>query len=155
MPYPFFDHLLQSLELRLEFIQQNIYLVAIALISGSALLFVTLRRPGDRNSLNATQATTLINREDAQIVDVREPDEYLAGHLPESRNIPTGRLAERAGELDKFKNTPLLLVCQSGTRSAGACKQLIKLGFTRVHNLEGGIEGWRAAGLPLKKGAKK
>ena len=139
----------------MEFIQQNMYLVAIAVISGIALLVVTFRRPGDRNSLTATQATTLINREDAQIVDVREPDEYVAGHLPESRNIPLGRLAERAGELDKFKDTPLLLVCQTGARSTGACKQLIKLGFTRAHNLEGGIDAWRVAGLPLKKGSKK
>jgi rhodanese-related sulfurtransferase len=139
----------------LEFIQQNMYLVAIAVISGIALLALTLRRPGDRNSLNSTQATMLINREDAQIVDVREPDEYVAGHLPESRNIPLGRLDERAGELDKFKETPLILVCQTGARSTGACKQLIKLGFGRVHNLEGGIDAWRLAGLPLKKGAKK
>jgi rhodanese-related sulfurtransferase len=155
MPYPFFDYLLQSLELRLEFIQQNMYLVAIAVVSGIALLVVSFRRPGDRNSLTATQATMLINREDAQIVDVREPNEYVVGHLPESRNIPLARLEERAGELDKFKDTPLLVVCQSGVRSATACKQLIKLGFSRAHNLEGGIDAWRVAGLPLKKGAKK
>jgi len=139
----------------LEFIQQNMYLVAIALVSGLGLLVLTFRRPGDRNSLSSTQATQLINREDAQVIDVREPDEYVAGHLPESRNIPLGQLEERASELDKFKATPLILICQTGPRSTGACKQLIKLGFARVHNLEGGIAGWRAAGLPLKKGAKK
>jgi rhodanese-related sulfurtransferase len=147
---------LQFLELRLEFIQQNMYLVAIAVISGAMLLFTTLRRPGgSRNSLTATQATLLINREDAQIIDVREPDEYVSGHLPESRNFPLGQIEGRAGELDKFKDTPLILVCQSGSRSAGACSQLAKLGFARVHNLEGGINAWRASGLPLKKGAKK
>lgn len=139
----------------MEFIQQNIFLVAIAIISGIGLLVLTVRRPGDRNALNSTQATQLINREDAQIIDVREPDEYSAGHLPESRNIPLGRIEERAGELDKFKDVPLLVVCQTGARSAGACKQLTKLGFGRVHNLEGGINAWRTAGLPLKKGAKK
>lgn len=139
----------------MEFIQQNIFLVAVALVSGIALLVQTVRRPGDRNSVNATQATQLINREDAQVVDVREPGEYANGHLPESRNIPLARLEERAGELDKYKDTPLLVVCQSGARSATACKQLIKLGYNRVHNLEGGIDAWRTAGLPLKKGAKK
>lgn len=139
----------------MEFIQQNMYLVAIALVSGFALLVMTFRRPGDRNSVNSTQATMLINREEAEVVDVREPDEYSAGHLPESRNIPAARLEERVGELDKFKDTPVILVCQTGARSTAACKQLIKLGFSRVHNLEGGINGWRAASLPLKKGAKK
>jgi rhodanese-related sulfurtransferase len=146
---------LSSLELRLEFIQQNIFLIAVAVISGIALLVLTIRRPGGRNSVNPTQATQLINREDAQIIDVREPNEYSAGHLPESRNIPLGRLEERAGELEKFKDAPLILVCQSGARSGGACAQLSKLGYSRVHNLEGGIDAWRVAGLPLKKGAKK
>ena len=139
----------------MEFIQQNIFLVAVALISGIALLVQSIRRPGDRNSVNATQATQLINREDAQVVDVREPGEYANGHLPESRNIPLARLEERASELDKYKDTPLLVVCQTGARSAAACKQLGKLGFSRVHNLEGGIDAWRIAGLPLKRGAKK
>ena len=139
----------------MEFIQQNMYLVAIALVSGLGLLVLTFRRPGDRNSLSATQATQLINREEAQVIDLREPDEYVAGHLPESRNIPAGQLGDRVGELDKFKDTPLILVCQTGARSTSACKQLIAQGFSRAHNLEGGIAGWREAGLPLKKGAKK
>jgi rhodanese-related sulfurtransferase len=139
----------------LEFIQQNILLVAIAVTSGTMLVVMSFRRPGGGSSLTSTQATLLINRENAQIIDVREHDEYVAGHLPESRHIPAGRLEERAGELDKLKDTPLILICQSGARSTGACKQLAKLGFSKVHNLDGGINAWRAAGLPLKKGAKK
>ncbi len=139
----------------MEFIQQNIYLVAIALVSGIGLLVLTFRRPGDRNSLSTTQATQLINREDALVIDVREPDEYVGGHLPESRNIPAGQISERIGELDGSKDKPLIVVCQTGSRSTGVCKQLIAQGFARARNLEGGIAGWRAAGLPLKKGAKK
>lgn len=140
----------------MEFIQQNMFLIAVAIISGGMLLFTSLRQGGSgRNALSPTQATMLINREDAQVVDVREPDEYVTGHLPESRNVPLGRLAERAGELEKFKNSPIIVVCQSGARSSGACKQLDKLGFTNVHNLDGGLNAWRTAGFPLKKGAKK
>ncbi len=139
----------------MEFIQQNLILIAAAVISGAMLLFTSLRRPGGANAVSPTQATQLINREDAQIIDVREPDEYVSGHLPESRNIPAGKLEERAGELDKFKDTPLIMVCQTGARSSGASKTLGKLGFAKVHNLEGGIAAWRAAGMPVKKGAKK
>ncbi len=132
------------------------YLVAIAAVSGGMLLFLTFRGTGGgRNSLTPTQATLLINREDAQIVDVREPAEYAAGHLPESRNIPAARLEERAGELDKFKDTPLILICQTGARSSAACPRLAKLGFAKVSNLGGGLNAWREAGLPLKKGTKK
>jgi len=139
----------------LEFIQQNILLVLLALGSGGALLAMSFRRPGGRSGVTATQATLLINREDAQVIDVRGSDEYVSGHLPDSRNIPLEQLEERAGELEKYKDTPLILVCQTGTRSAGACKQLEKLGFAKVNNLESGIAGWRSAGLPLKKGSKK
>jgi rhodanese-related sulfurtransferase len=155
MPVRFFDSL-QPLELRLDFITQNFYLVLIAAVSGGMLLFTTLRGTGGgKNSLTPSEATQLINRQDAQIVDVREPDEYAAGHLPESRNIPAARLEERAGELDKFKDTPLILVCQTGARSGAACPRLTKLGFSRVSNLGGGLNAWREAGLPLKKGTKK
>jgi len=143
------------LEYSLEFIQQNIYLVALAIASGTWLLFLSAHRPGGARSLTTTQATLLINRENAQLIDVREPNEYVGGHLNDSRNIPAGSLEERAGELSQFKDTPLILVCQSGTRSAAACDTLSKLGFTKVHTLAGGVPAWAEAGLPLKKGARK
>ena len=139
----------------MEFIQQNILLVLLALGSGAALLVLTFRSPGGNVGLTPTQATLLINREDAQVIDVRGSDEYVGGHLSESRNIPLEQLEARAGELDKLKDSQLILVCQTGARSANACKQLEKLGFGKVRNLAGGIAGWRAAGLPVRKGAKK
>ena len=146
---------MQSLEPDLEFIQQNSMLVTAAVVSGIMFLVFTFYRPGSKASLSTTQATLLINREDAVVIDVRTPEEYIAGHLPESRNIPLGQLEERAGELDKLKDTPLLIVCQTGARSDGACTKLKKLGFSRTNNLGGGINAWRDAGLPLKKGNKK
>ena len=139
----------------MEFIQQNLLLVLMALGSGGALIPMSMRRPGGGSGVTPTQATLLINREDAQVIDVRGSDEYVSGHLPDSRNIPLEQLEARAGELEKFKDTPVILVCQTGARSSGACKQLEKLGFSKVNNLESGIAGWRSAGLPLKKGAKK
>ena len=139
----------------MEFIQQNIFLIAIAVVSGGMLLVLTFRRPGGARAVTASEATMLINRENAQLIDVREANEYIAGHLVESRNIPAASLAERAGELQQFKERPLILVCQSGARSQAACATLAKLGFVRVHNLEGGIAAWSEAGLPLKKGARR
>jgi rhodanese-related sulfurtransferase len=146
---------LQPLEFALEFIQQNSMLITAAVISGAMFLVFTFYRPGSKSSLTATQATLLINREDAVVIDVRSSDEYVAGHLPESRNIPLGQLEERAGELDKFKDMPLIIICQTGARSDGACAKLEKLGFSKVNNLQGGINAWRDAGLPVKKGTKK
>ncbi len=139
----------------MEFIEQNILLVAVALVSGTMLLIVSFRRPGGPQAVTVTQAAMLVNRENAQFVDVREPNEYVGGHLADARNIPAASLSERVGELETMKDRPLILVCQSGSRSADACKTLIKLGFTRVHSLEGGVAAWSEAGLPLKKGARK
>ena len=139
----------------MEFIQQNILLVALAVVSGVMLILSFVRNPGTRNALSSTQATLLINRENAQVVDVRENSENVDGHLPESRNIPFGQLDERIGDFPASKETPLILVCQTGARSGDACRKLEKQGFTRAYNLAGGIAAWRTAGLPLKKGAKK
>ncbi|MDR2112234.1 MAG: rhodanese-like domain-containing protein [Candidatus Accumulibacter sp.] len=139
----------------MEFIRQNILLIFLALGSGLAWLVLTMRGAGGRTGLTPTQATLLINRENAQVIDLRGSEDYAGGHLPESRNIPLEQLEARAGDLDKLKDTQLILVCQNGTRSANACRQLEKLGFGRVNNLAGGISGWRAAGLPVRKGTKK
>lgn len=139
----------------MEFIQQNLYLVIPAVVSGTLLLFFTYHRPGSKNKLTTTQATLLMNREDAYVIDVRDAGEYAGGHVPESKNIPLSELEARAADLEKYKETPLIIVCQTGARSAKACTTLAKQGFAKVHNLEGGIQAWRDDGLPLKKGSKK
>ena len=135
----------------MEFIQQNWYWAALAAVSGSLLIFTSLK---SGRGVSPAQATMLINREDALVVDVRETGEYAAGHLLNARHIPLGELDKRLGELEKFKDKPIILNCQSGSRSASACGTLQKAGFTRVHNLEGGIAAWEQAGMPISRKKK-
>lgn len=137
----------------MDFIQSNILLIAIAVISTVMLLMPSLRHGG--KAISPAQATLLINREDAVVVDVREPAEYSAGHVSDSRNIPFKDLASRVSELEAFKEKPVIFVCASGSRSGQACAQLKKLGFTNLNNLDGGIQSWERAGLPIKRGSKK
>lgn len=137
----------------MEFINQNILLIAVAVGSAFGLLWPLVARPAG-NGLNPGQATLLINREDALVIDVRSPAEFAAGHLPEARNIPLDKLAERQAELDKLKDKPLLVCCASGMRSAKACGELKKAGFARLYNLDGGIDAWVGAGYPIKKGGR-
>ncbi len=139
----------------MEFIQQNMFMIAVALISGTMLLVLSVRRPGGHNPVTPNQAIQLINREDAFVIDVREQAEYVAGHVADARHIPLADLEARAADLDKYKAGPVIVVCQTGVRSNGACKTLDKLGFAKVHSLQGGIAAWAEAGLPLKKGARK
>ena len=79
---------------------------------------------------------------DAQFVDVREPDEVMAGTLPGARNIPLGELADRVTELDPSRR--VVLLCRSGGRSGKAAELLAGLGFVDVVNLTGGMMAWEA-----------
>lgn len=137
----------------MEFINQNILLVSIVVISGLGLLWPLLGR-SNKNEVNPAQATLLINREDAHIVDVREADEFAGGHLPEARNIPLAKLADRVSEIEKYKDKPLIVCCAAGMRSAKGCGELSKLGFGRVYSLAGGVDAWVGAGYPIKKGTR-
>jgi rhodanese-related sulfurtransferase len=135
-----------------EFLQHNILLVVVVVTSGSLLLWPMLRPPG--RELSSTDATIKINRENAVVIDVRTPEEFVTGHVPESINIPREKLKERLAEIEKFKDRPIILNCASGVRSGGACGELKRLGFENVFQLSGGMNGWLQAGLPMAKGRK-
>ena len=134
----------------MEFIRNNVLLIVVALVSGGMLLWPLVRRTTGGPWVNTAQATHLINREDALVVDVREPGEYGAGHILGARNVPVARLGE-SGDLGKRKERPLILYCDSGDRSGKAAAALKKQGFTRVVNLSGGIGAWQQAGLPVER----
>lgn len=131
----------------MEFIQQNIMWVMLAVVSGGMLIWPVLR--GGSGGVSATEATMLINREDGIVLDVREADEWSKGHIPNARHIALGQLATRLGDLDKLKEKPIIVCCASGNRSSSACAMLRKAGFQRVYSLAGGIGAWNDAGLPI------
>ncbi len=132
----------------MEFLQENIMWVAIACVSGGMLLW-PLIAGGTVAHLTPAEATLLMNREDALVLDVRETGEWSAGHITGARHITLGQLDKRLSELDKFKEKPIIVVCATGNRSASACGQLKKHGFGKVYSLGGGVSSWRDANLPL------
>lgn len=81
-----------------------------------------------------------------QVLDVRYPNEWEAGHIDGALHIPLDYVLDRAEELDRSR--PIVTVCRSGSRSAEAAKDLASGGFD-VRNLEGGMEAWAAQGLPV------
>lgn len=128
-------------------------LFATAVVSGGMLLWPLVNRlfAGSAPQVGATEAVQMINRRDAIVLDVREPSEYAAGHIPRSRHIPVAELSGRLRELEKFKSKPIVISCQTGMHSAKACGTLRKIGFTEVFALRGGIAAWQQAGMPLEK----
>jgi len=125
-------------------------LIALVLTSGALLLAPVLQNASS-GGLSANDAVSLINREKAVVVDVCEPAEFAAGHIVGSKNIPLADLQAKLAAAAKNKGLPLILVCQSGARSARAMATAKTLGYEQVHSLGGGLTAWKSAGLPLEK----
>ena len=102
-------------------------------------------------SASPGEATQLINREDALVLDIREEKEFHTGHIVNALHVPLGRLLDRKAELEKYKTRPIIAVCRSGSRSGQACSQLRKAGFENMYNLKGGMMAWQHASLPIDK----
>jgi rhodanese-related sulfurtransferase len=103
--------------------------------------------PGDGEIEVDVEQTAQLQREGAQIVDVREDDEVEAGHIPGVTHIALGQLSEQAGTLDPA--TPVVFVCKSGGRSMMAAQALRAAGFD-AYSLAGGTQAWHDAGRPLE-----
>ena len=102
------------------------------------------------NSLTIEEAKERIENGQALVIlDVRQPDEYRAGHIAGAKLVPLSELSGRMEELPKDKQ--ILCVCASGARSSAATGQLSSAGFD-VLNMRGGMSGWQRAGYPVKKG---
>lgn len=136
----------------LQFVINNWYLF-VALV---VILFLLATGPlsqqmyGIKNA-NAAQAIQLLNRENGVVVDVCEPREFSAGHVPNAINLPLSSLKDRLRDLEKHKNKPIIVSCRSGNRSLKGAVILRKHGFATVYNLAGGLQAWERDNLPLEK----
>lgn len=94
--------------------------------------------------MDAAELST--RRADHHLLDVREDDEWRAGHIDGAQHIPLGELGDRLAEVPKEGS--IVAVCRSGSRSAAAVRGLRQLGYS-AENLDGGVTAWSRAGLPL------
>ena len=133
----------------MKFIIDNIWLIALALVSGGALLIPALQRSGAKVSV--LQATQMMNQGKCTVLDVRDAAEFAQGHIKNARNIALAELANRLAELEKVKSHQVITVCATGRRSAKAVAVLNRAGFTQSVSLDGGMVGWREQGMPTVK----
>jgi rhodanese-related sulfurtransferase len=123
------------------------------ILAGTAIALLLLATRGlfsAQGGVSVVEAAAIIKQEkDLQLVDVRTPGEYAAGHLARARLIPLQELETRLGEIDKAK--PVLLYCRTGHRSGQALKLLASKGYADVRHMEGGIVAWQTAGLPVSR----
>lgn len=136
----------------MQFITTNFFPISLALLSGVMILWSMFgSKVRGVKDVDTNGALQLINHKNAFILDVRQPDEYKGGHIINAQLIPLGSLQARIGELVKYKDKPVVVVCRSGNRSGSACALLAKQGFTEAYNLAGGMMAWQKANLPTRK----
>lgn len=136
----------------MQFLENNLMMFSVFVGSGLMLLwsFFGSKIRGIKE-VGTVEALQLINHKDAVIVDVREPNEFVGGHLLNAKLIPLGELKARVGELEKYRERPIVVVCRSGQRSKIGSAQLKNRGFTQAYSLAGGVTAWQKAELPLEK----
>ncbi|QDL53756.1 rhodanese-like domain-containing protein [Rhodoferax aquaticus] len=134
----------------MKFIIDNWMLIAIAIASGSMLLWPVLQGAAV-SGVSPDGAVRLMNHEKAVVIDIRESSEFAAGHIGAAKSVPLADLEAKLGGTVKNKNLPLILVCQSGTTSARAVSLAKKLGYEQAQSLAGGLAAWKTASLPVEK----
>ncbi len=103
-----------------------------------------------QNGVSAAEAKTLLSEDkNILVLDVRQPEEFRAGHIAGATLIPLDKLGQSLAKLPQDRK--ILCVCRSGSRSSAAARQLTGAGYTTL-NLSGGMMGWQRAGFPVKQG---
>jgi rhodanese-related sulfurtransferase len=109
-----------------------------------------------RGSVSPADAVLLINRRNASVIDLRPVSEFSQGHIPAAKNFGLAELQAKVGQIAKNKSNPVLLVCQTGQQSQKASQIVSDAGYAEVHVLQGGLDAWQKAGMPVvKQGAVK
>ena len=132
------------------FIEKNWMLILVMMLSGAMLVWpLVQRRFSAMKEIGNVNATQLINRQNAVLLDVREAKEMEGSKLPDAVHIPLSELGARGAELSKLNARPIIVYCARGQRARSAGAALERLGFADVYHLNGGYRAWKDAGLPV------
>ncbi len=127
----------------------NLILLVMFTLSGALLFGAGFRGFINGQTVTPAAATLLINRRKAAVIDLRNADVFAQGHLAKAKNILPDQFPGAFADLKLDKQNPVILVCDTGSRSASTIKKFKSEGFSEVLSLEGGMKAWSAAGLPL------
>lgn len=133
----------------IEFISTNYYLVGAWVVIFAGFMINEKRRQGA--SVTPQQAVMRMNRDNALVIDVREPKDYKAGHVAGALNWPLAKLDSFMSEVPKYESRPMLVVCKVGSSASAAVKKITQAGHSDVSRISGGMMDWTANNLPVKK----
>ena len=133
----------------LEFTGNNTMLVVLLMISFFVLIFSELRRKtSGLVAVEPIAAVALINN-DGVVLDLRSNEVFSRGHIVNAKNIPFDELDAHKSKLEKFKDKPIVAVCDAGMTSNRAVATLRASGFESAYGLKGGMTAWGQAGMPV------
>ncbi len=137
----------------LDFVLNHYFLVGIFLVSLYVVVVNTIKMKVSKVvMLSPLQVAEKINRDNALVLDVRSSEEFVAGHLTQAVNVIESDIKnDNLGVISKDKSRPVVVVDRDGTRTYEIGNDLVKIGFTSVGALHGGVYIWQQAGLPLVK----
>ncbi|HBO24733.1 MULTISPECIES: rhodanese-like domain-containing protein [unclassified Providencia] len=140
----------------MQFVSRNMLLSLVWIALLVAVVVMTFKGLFSKSKVIArSQAITLINKEEAVIVDLRTREDFRKGHIIDSINLTPSEIKDNnLGELEKHKQKPIIIVSGSGMESAKPAEQLAQYGFEKVFVLKEGIAGWAGDNLPLARGKK-
>lgn len=130
----------------MAFLIDNILLVALALVSGGLLLWPRLSAAGGTTRLAPNAVVQALNRDQAQLLDVREVAQFASGHIAQARSVPLDTLAAKLKSLKTDR--PVIIVANDERQARQAQRTCKQAGFTAVFWLGGGMSAWEQAGLP-------
>ncbi len=136
-----------QLDLLFAFVSEQ-FLLVLALMATFVMLFIHESRKAGP-SLTPQEAITLVNREGGIFLDIRDAAEFKRAHIADAKHITLTQLSSRLGELDKYREQPVVVVCKLGQSAAGATKLLRAQGFDQARKMTGGMMEWNALKLPV------
>lgn len=134
--------------------KQGVNLKSISYIFiGLSIVFILITgcQRTDIATISPQETASLFAEKNAIIVDVREDDEWNEQHISGAIHIPLAQVESRLNELAQYKNSPVILQCRSGMRSAKAAAMLMDAGFSKTFSLDGGIVAWDNSGFKTVK----
>ena len=136
-----------------EFVGNHYILSAMWLLLFFSLVFGWLKQVASPiKQLSPQLVTQVINRQDGIVVDIREKAEFKKGHIAGAVNVPLQEIQKKAfGKLEKHRSKPIIVVCNAGMSASGAATTLFGNGFEQVHILQGGMNTWYGANLPVSR----
>ena len=131
----------------------NLFLIDYWYFSVPLFFFIFLFAYSEMNKggkkIEPNELTRLINKENAILIDLRKKEDYEKGHITTALNYPHEEFDNQMHELDKYKEHPIILVCDMGRNSANISEKLKKAEFEKTFRLNGGMMTWTQENLPI------